>query len=141
MSVQSVLEENAGLVIGETNFTATIVGSADAEPVTLSLSPGKWAVYVNTTFIVQSGVLEGAVVSVLSDGLPSVSVGFSDGLVVGPTTLIDAFPIVQLPLFGTFVSDLPFDITIRLTVANSSGVGSILCGNAELPSYYKCVCL
>jgi len=141
MSVQSVLEENAGLVIGDTNFTATIVGSADATPVTLSLSPGKWTVYVSTTFIVQSGVLEGAVVSVLSDGLPSVSVGFSDGLVVGPTNLSTAVPLVQLPLFGTFVSDVPFDISIRLTVANSSGAGSVLCGNTELPSYYKCVCL
>jgi hypothetical protein len=141
MSVQSVLEENAGLILGETNFTATIVGSASSTPVTLSLSPGKWAVYVNTTFIVQSGVLEGALVSVVSDGLPPVSVGFSEGLVVGPTDLAEAFPLVQLPLFGTFVSDLPFDISIVVSVLNSSGAGSILCGNAELPSYFKCVCL
>jgi len=141
MSVQSVLEENAGLVIGDTNFTATIVGSASATPVTLSLSPGKWAVYVKTNFIVQSGELEGALVSVVSDGLPPVSVGFSDGLVVGPTDLTEAYPIVQLPLFGTFVSDLPFDISIVLSVLNSSDAGSVLCGNTELPSYYKCVCL
>jgi hypothetical protein len=141
MSVQSVLEENAGLILGDTTFTATITGSASATPVTLSLSAGKWAVYVKASFIVQTGVLEGATVSVVADGFPPISNGISDGLVIGPTDLGEAFPLVELPLFGTFVSDVPFDISIVLSVANSSGAGSVLCGNTLLPSYYKCVCL
>ena len=142
MSVQSVFETKASFNTTQT-FTGTATDSEQVNVLTISLPAGKWYLSAQGSFLVQSGSLQGAAISLSADGQPTFTAGVSDGLILTPFDESIYTPLAQFTTQGIMFSEVAFDVTVTMTTFAAVGGAVTLLGDNDLlvGSYLKAICL
>ena len=142
MSVQSVFETKASFNTTQT-FTGTVTDSDQVNVLDITLPAGKWYLSAQGSFLVQSGSLQGAAISLSADGQPTFTAGVSDGLILTPFDESIYTPLAQFTTQGIMFSEVAFDVTVTMTTFAAVGGAVTLLGDNDLlvGSYLKAICL